>query len=225
VSTPRLKILVGADLHNSRSGLDWFCKLAAAHKPELITFLGDIINEQPLTFFKEVLGVLRDLAPAVFVIPGNWDPREALVEMDIAAFDGLKHLHKASAELAGYRFAGLGGSTPTPLGTTPLEGPEQGFASPLAPLLPADVWLLHNPVAGYRDLAGGTRNVGSPSLYELWRAQDPRPVLVLSGHIHEAAGFERAAPTTFVNPGSLKQRSAAMVTLTGTDTQVEMLGS
>ena len=90
-SERELSILVGSDLHNSRPGLEWFCQLAELRRPRLIAFLGDFVTRQPLSFVKEVLATLRDLAPAVFVIPGNWDPRETLVEIDAAAFDG-QHL-------------------------------------------------------------------------------------------------------------------------------------
>jgi len=220
----KLELLVGSDLHNSRPGFEWFCQLAELKRPQLIVFLGDFVNRQPLSFIKEVLASLRLLAPACFVVPGNWDPRETIFEIDAAAFDGLRNLHRYRAHLAGYSFAGLGGSTTTPVSTTPLESPELGFAAPLAPQLPADVWLLHNPLYGWRDLAGGKVNVGSHELAKLYAAQEQPPLLVLSGHIHEAAGFEQHGATTFANPGSLAARSAARVTLMERSVSVGMLG-
>lgn len=218
-----LELLAGSDLHNSRPGFDWFCGLAEQLRPELIVYLGDFVNRQPLSFIREVLVTLRQLAPACFVVPGNWDPREVLIEIDAAAIDGLRNLHRSRAYLAGYSFAGLGGSTTTPVGTTPLESAEVGFADPLEPLLPADIWLLHNPLHGWRDLAGGTAHVGSRELARLFALQEQPPLLVLSGHIHEAAGFEQHAATTFVNPGSLAARRAARVTLTNRNASVVML--
>jgi Icc-related predicted phosphoesterase len=220
----KLELLVGSDLHNSRPGFEWFCQLAEAQHPQLIVFLGDFVNRQPLSFIKEVLVSLRLLAPACFVVPGNWDPRETIFEIDAAAFDGLRNLHRYGAHLAGYSFAGLGGGTTTPVGNTPLESPELGFADPLALLMPADVWLLHNPLHGWRDLAGGKTHVGSTELAKLYTLQEQPPLLVLSGHIHEAAGSEQHGVTTFVNPGSLAARSAARVTLVERSVSVEMLG-
>ena len=226
MSTKRqLTILAGSDLHNSRPGFEWFCHLAEVRQPQLIAFLGDIVSRQPLAFVKEVLVSLRSLAPHCFIIPGNWDPREMLVETDIAAIDGLRNLHKAQALLNGYTFAGLGGSTTTPIGSTPQETPEAGFVTPLTAVLPADVWLLHNPLYGYRDQIGPDQHAGSPSLTALWQQQDPAPVLVLSGHIHEAAGFEQAQGTVFANPGSLASRSAAWIALDGDHVSVEMVGA
>lgn len=219
-----VQLLVGSDLHNSRPGLEWFCNLAEELRPDAIVFLGDFITRQPLSFTREVLATLRMLASACFVVPGNMDPRETLVEFDIAAFDGLVNLHKHAAPFRGYRFAGLGGSITTPMGDTPLEAVDEGLAEPLRALLPADVWVLHSPLRGFRDRAGPGIAAGSASLRALWEEQDPRPLLVLSGHIHEATGQEAFGGTTFLNPGPLAVRSAARAVLHAGSVQAEVLG-
>jgi len=218
-----LNILAGSDLHESQDGLDWFCAQATALQPDLVVFLGDFVTGGPLEFVREVLRELRDLAPHCYVIPGNWDPRDALPVIDKEAYDGLKHLHKATAALNGYIFAGLGGSIPTPVKTTPLEMPDETLAAPFATLLPADIWLLHQPLYGYCDqLANGT-HVGSQELRQLYAAEAEPPLIVLNGHIHEAVGVQRENTTVFVNPGSLKERSAAWIQLTGHNIDVEVL--
>jgi uncharacterized protein len=224
MSMPRqLSLLVGSDLHNSQAGWAWFLKLAQARQPDCLVFLGDFVNRQPLDFVKQALKDLHGLARHILVIPGNWDPREALVEFDLQAHDGLRNLHKASVYASGYIFAGLGGSTTTPVGNTPLEGPEAGFATPLAALLPADVWLLHNPLRGLRDQVAGGGHVGSTELRMLWEEQDAKPKLVLSGHIHEAVGIEEEAGTIFINPGSLKEFRAAWIELNEDEVQADFL--
>jgi uncharacterized protein len=220
---PALSILAGSDLHYSQAGWAWFLAMAQARQPDCIAFLGDFVNRQPIEFIKQALKDLHGLARYVLVIPGNWDPRAALVEFDLHAHDGLRNLHKASAYLDGYIVAGLGGSTTTPVGDTPLEGPEDGFATPLASLLPAEVWLLHNPLRGFRDRTGHGSHVGSTALRELWEAQDVKPRLVLSGHIHEAHGIDEQAGTIFVNPGSLKELRAAWIELTDSSAQGTLL--
>jgi hypothetical protein len=106
-----------------------------------------------------------------------------------------------------------------------MEAPDAGFAAPLAAFLPADVWLLHNPVYGYRDAVAHGEHVGSHSLEALWRSQDQPPLLVLSGHIHEAAGVEEAQGTVFVNPGSLASRRAAWIELSSSSANVQLLGA
>ena len=223
LKTRRLTMLVGSDLHGSAGGFEWFCAQAVALGPELVVFLGDFITGKPLSFLVEALRDLRNLAPNCYVIPGNWDPREALPLLDTEAFDGMRHLHKHTAFLGGYSFAGLGGSTTTPVGTTPLEMPDEVLAAPLPSLLPADIWLVHNPLRGYRDETAAGAHAGSEELARIYREQDPAPRLVLSGHIHEARGRQDEGPTVFVNPGTLAERQAAWVVLDGEETTVELL--
>jgi len=216
-------MLVGGDLHNSQAGLDWFCHVAAERRPELVICLGDIVTGKPMGFIRETLAILRQVAPASMVIPGNWDPRESLVEMDIAATDGMVNLHKRTMHHGGYSFAGLGGSATTPVRTTPFEQPDEQFAAPLAGLLPAEVWVLHNPLYGFRDQVQPGVSCGSEELFMLWKQQQPKPLLVLSGHIHEARGTEEAWGTLFVNPGALKDRCAALIRLSGDEASCELL--
>jgi len=223
LKTQRLSILVGSDLHGSFSGFEWFSAQAVALQPQLIIFLGDFITVKPLDFLQDTLRDLRNLAPACFVIPGNWDPRESLPVMDTEAFDGLKHLHKSTAFFGGYTFVGLGGSNTTPIGTTPMEMPDETLAAPLPSLLPADIWLLHTPVMGFRDQNAAGNNCGSEELAKIYREQEIPPRLVLSGHIHEARGSETAGSTVFVNPGTLQEREAAWINLEGDEVSVEML--
>jgi Icc-related predicted phosphoesterase len=223
----KLTILAGGDAHGNQAGLDWFYGVARERQPQLICFLGDFVNRGPLDFIREALFDLRGLAPACYVIPGNWDPREMLIELDHAAHDGMRNLHKHSAFCGGYAFAGMGGSIPTPRGDTPFEGAgDDGFADPLRPYLPADVWLLHQPVSGFRDKTSGGANVGSGALRELWEEQARKPLLVLSGHIHEAGGVDNWQGTAFVNPGPLTAQggygpACAWIALDGDTVSVE----
>ena len=224
----RLTILAAGDLHGSQRGADWLYRKAADLKPELVLFLGDFVTGGPLEFAVEVLRELRMLDCACYVIPGNWDPREITVHMDEQAYDGLRNLHKASGYIGGYSFAGLGGSIPTPSHKSPIESPDDDdFAAPLAARLPADAWVLHQPLHGFRDFATAPQStIGSHALRALYDEQEERPLLVVSGHVHEAAGVERGGPdecTLFVNPGPLSQLSAALITLAGRQASSEML--
>lgn len=223
VAQRQLSILAGSDLHGAFGGLEWFCAQALALRPDLIVFLGDFVTGGPLSFVRESLRDLRGLAPHCCVIPGNWDPREALPLMDAEAYDGLRHLHKHTAFLAGYSMLGLGGGATTPVGTTPLEMPDAALAAPFPALLPADIWLLHNPLYGFCDTVASGDHAGSPELARIYAEQVDRPLLVLSGHIHEARGTQVQAPTVFANPGALVNRQAAWITLVDDEVSVELL--
>jgi Icc-related predicted phosphoesterase len=223
----RLTILAAGDVHGSQRGADWLYRKATELQPDLVLFLGDFVTGGPLEFAVEMLRELRMLDASCFVIPGNWDPREITVFMDEQAYDGLRNLHKASGYMGGYTFAGLGGSIPTPSHKSPIEAPDEGFADPLATRLPADIWVLHNPLHGYRDEAKGHGSIGSRSLRALYDAQAEHPLLVVSGHVHEARGIERGGPgdaTLFVNPGPLSDCVAALITLSGRRAEANLLG-
>jgi Icc-related predicted phosphoesterase len=223
-SIPRPAVLlVGGDLHGNAAGASWFLERIVEHKPDLVIFLGDFVSGGPGSYIKEYIRDLRHVARAVFIVPGNWDPREAPALIDAECIDGARNLHKASAFHNGLIFAGLGGSITTPGGRSPLEYPDTTFAEPLEPLLPADVWVLHNPLHGYCDSIPGGEHVGSRSLLELYEAQKAPPRLVLSGHIHDDPGAVVAGPTTFLNPGPLSALKAALVKVAATKVDVTLL--
>jgi Icc-related predicted phosphoesterase len=217
-----LRMLVGSDLHNDADGFNWFCALADAQQPELVVFLGDFVTGGPMGYIRETAATLRDLAPHAMAIPGNHDPRASLVELDIAAFDGFHNMHKKTAFVGGYSFAGLGGSILTPKLAGEFELPDEGFADPLQMLLPADVWVLHNPLSGILDELPNGVSLGSTSLLRAWKSQDPPPLLVLSGHVHAAVGTLEHGGTLFHNPGALQDGSASLVSLDGNTVTVEM---
>jgi Icc-related predicted phosphoesterase len=209
-----LSILLAGDLHGREEGLDWLMRQLAAERPDLLLFVGDFITGKPLPFVREVLREIRGHADHIYVVPGNWDPRESLIIFDEESLDGLRNLHRASALLAGWHFAGLGGSITTPPRNTPFEQPDdEAFSEPFAMQLPADVWLLHNPIHGQGDVIANGNHVGSKKLRELYDSQEEKPRLVLSGHIHEAFGTAREGETTFVNAGPLFEKRCARIVL------------
>lgn len=61
-----------------------------------------------------------------------------------------------------------------------------------------DVLITHGPAYGVNDLAQGRTNVGSKTLRE--RILEVRPLLHVSGHIHEARGVDLIGGTVCVNP-------------------------
>ncbi len=57
--------------------------------------------------------------------------------------------------------------------------------------------------------------VGSTAVRK--HVEDVEPVLVISGHVHEAAGVSRLGPSTIVNCGPAKSGSYATISLSDTD--------
>lgn len=70
------------------------------------------------------------------------------------------------------------------------------------------------------DLTRSGEAVGSTSVRK--HVEQVEPALVLSGHVHEAAGVSDIGPSTVVNCGPAKNGSYATVTLDPTGTDVEM---
>lgn len=219
----KLNMLVGGDLHNHQRAMRWFYRQAELEQPDLIVFLGDFVNEEPLEFIREICASMRELAPNVLVIPGNHDPRQSLITFEEESYDGLRSLHKSNAFVGGYSFAGLGTSITTPNASSPFEFPDEGFADPLGSMLPADIWVLHNPLAGILDKLADGRSLGSQSLKRLYDEQVDKPLLVISGHVHDAHGMEQQGGTVFVNPGALVDGRAARLTLGGDSLEVNFL--
>jgi Icc-related predicted phosphoesterase len=219
-----LSIMLVSDLHGREAGLDWLSERLKAEAPEVLLFAGDFVTAKPLSFVREVLREIRTLAPHILVIPGNWDPRESLIVFDEESLDGVKNLHRSSAMIGGWRFAGLGGSITTPPGNTPFEQPDdEAFSEPFAMQLPADVWVLHNPLEGRCDRIPSGASVGSKMLRELWNIEVDKPRLVVSGHIHEAFGVESEGETTFVNAGPLFEKRLARIVLSEAGVTAEVV--
>jgi hypothetical protein len=55
--------------------------------------------------------------------------------------------------------------------------------------------------------------VGSPLIREF--IEKWKPLLVLSGHIHESAAVDAIGPTRMVNPGSLAEGKYALAEISG----------
>jgi Icc-related predicted phosphoesterase len=60
----------------------------------------------------------------------------------------------------------------------------------------------HTPAYGMNDAARGGRNLGSEGILRV--ANEFKPVLAISGHVHESRGKVITMDTTFVNPGPAK---------------------
>ena len=100
---------------------------------------------------------------------------------------------------------------------------DEAFSGPFAMQLPADVWLLHNPLFGFCDVLPDGKSVGSKMLRELWDMEAERPRLVASGHIHEAFSVVEQGGTTFVNAGPLFEKRAARIRLSEDAVEVELV--
>ncbi len=215
-----MKLLLMTDLHEREEERRWFYSLCEGEKPDGIICLGDLVSFRGMmpmprrqhAYLKEVLRDLTTLAERVFFVPGNNDMRESLI---YAEEIGVVCLHHTRVDLMGpVGLVGKGGSGPIPGAVTfPFEHTDQGKQAELLLSLaqPDDIWVLHEPVRGHRDLSLKGAHLGNPEYLAAWR--ELRPPLVLSGHVHEATGIERVGDRYFMNPGPLMAGVAGRLTV------------
>jgi len=208
-----MKFLVVSDIHGNMAAADWINSIAEKEDVDYVLVLGDITDFGPNEVAEKILGpVKRD----VYAIPGNCDPLSLPDTISSVAID----MHGKTADLDGFHVAGLGGSNPT-IFNTPFELDEETIYKMLKPISKEGMILMvHAPPYGINDMIPSGLNVGSKSILKI--VKEFRPVLVLSGHIHEDYGVKYINGTTFVNPGPAKDGMYALVEVDGGAVKAEL---
>lgn len=210
-----MKFLVLTDLHQKKSCIDWINKVIADYKPEFTIFLGDVTD---FGTGEEAAEIINMIDSDVYAIPGNCDPLDLPDKIMSAAHD----LHGKSAEIDGYHFAGLGGSNITIFGT-PFELDEETIYNKLKPISKKGMILVtHAPAFGTFDHIPSGASVGSPAIKKI--ADEYKPILALSGHIHEDRGAKMINETLFCNPGPAKEGYCGIVTIENGKPDVKLIG-
>jgi len=197
-----MKFLVVSDIHGNTAVTDWINSVAEEEDVDCILALGDITDFGPNEVAEKILGpVKRD----IYAIPGNCDPLSLPDTISAVAID----MHGKTTKLDEFHVAGLGGSNPT-IFDTPFELDEETIYEMLRPISKEGMILMvHAPPFGINDMIPSGLNVGSSSILKI--VKEFRPILVLSGHIHEDYGVKHIDGTTFVNPGPAKDGMYALV--------------
>lgn len=181
-------------------------------KADLVLIAGDITH---FGDHREAERVLRGLGlpdVPVLAVPGNCDGTEVsryLEDMDMTV-DGLVR------DVDGCRVYGIGGALQGPA-HTPRELTERDFEDQLERLADNDgleggILVSHQPPAKTKlDKALGFRHVGSRAVRSF--IERTRPILCLTGHIHESAGQDILGNTVIINPGPFRHGSYALCTL------------
>lgn len=211
-----MKILVISDGHGCIENL----KLAAdvAKNTDLVIFAGDFAAfkkpETGLPFLKELLKIHEN----IYAVLGNCDPPEFLEELENAGIS----LEKNLTHFEGFLFAGSGGGSKF-TGATPNERSDEELVSDLSLVEEIDtegggldnlIVVAHNPPHGTKlDKVAPAVHVGSKLIRQF--AEKHKPVLLVSGHIHESYAAEMLDGTLLVNPGALCEKRYALVEING----------
>lgn len=210
-----MKFLVFTDLHQKASVVDKINEVIERSGAEFVVCLGDVTD---FGTGADAAGILSSIKSKVYAIPGNCDPLDFAESISDVAVD----MHGNAAEVGGYRLVGLGGSNVT-IFNTPFELDEDDLYDGLDGISEEGMILMtHAPSYGILDQIPSGQSVGSPAVRRI--VDEYRPILAMSGHIHEAFGVVVSDGTTFLNPGPAKDGRMAVVTIEDGKVEVEMIG-
>jgi len=210
-----LELLVCSDLHGSASALDMLVEAASAKRYDAVVVCGDFTTFGTTEYTKTFL---KQLDTRVIAIPGNCDVPDTVSVLEAANAS----VHNAIADVDGWKFFGFGGGLPTSSGM-PFEVEEDILERSLrAVAVEEGIMVTHVPAYGMNDTLRSGHHGGSKGILRV--AQEFKPVLALSGHIHESQGRVLSASTVFVNPGPARGGTYASVRL-GDTVDVQFHGS
>ena len=210
-----MKFLVITDLHQNESAIEWINSLAEKYDVRAILFLGDVTD---MGTCEDGRRILKRLKRETYFIPGNCDPES--ISRDNA--DIIKDVHGKAFEIDGIEFAALGGSNITIFGT-PCELEEGEITKRLDPISSEGMVLMtHAPSYGILDHIPNGMSVGSKAILDIVKKY--RPVVALSGHIHEDIGMIEQDGTLFINPGPARDGHAVLLDTDGKTASAKAVG-
>lgn len=204
-----MKLLVLADIHGYLGHLSLIEPVIA--ECDAVVIAGDITDFGGAEHIRHVIAAFSAYGKPLLAVPGNCDLKEAEKELQ----KNNINLHGHAITCCGVQFVGVGGSLPCP-GMTPNEAGENDFRKVLkkdaSDMAPQDdlVLVTHQPAWGTQlDLGGSGRHTGSRAVRDF--IEKYRPLLAISGHMHEAYGVDQLGPTTLVNPGPFREGRYAVI--------------
>lgn len=216
-----MKILIASDGHGAIDKLDRLEEIAK--DCDVVLYGGDFAQFGKTETGKPFLERFARVHDRIFSVIGNCDEPDFLDEIedyDISIQGSLSYF-------GGLVLSGSGGGSKFS-GTTPNERSDEDLAADLrlvAESVPDDgeegdegwnnlVIIAHNPPANTKlDVVGNGAHVGSPLIRAF--IEKYRPLLSVSGHIHESAAIDSLGPTTLVNPGPLAEGKYAIAEISG----------
>jgi Icc-related predicted phosphoesterase len=216
-----MRFLVISDIHARR---EMVRRLMAVDLPGIdgIVIAGDITNFGGYADTAAILEPILAKNIPVAAVSGNCDTdgvEEYLVEKKIG-------IQGHSLQQGGFVFVGVGGSLPGPM-ATPHEYGDNTLETALSRAVcqakeavstgqaESLIVVSHQPAFGTKVDCVSGRYTGSAAIRKFIEVH--RPVLAVSGHIHEAFGVDKVGQTTLVNPGPLKEGRYAIVEINGLD--------
>jgi Icc-related predicted phosphoesterase len=214
-----MKILVIADIYGEFEKLEKILDKVRGQDFDLVVSPGNMTDSfKQHTDFSQmdiadiILQKLISLKKPVYCVPGNHDPYEIL---DIFTDYGI-NLHYSINKNHGIQFMGFGGAR-TPFNTLfePTEEETKDALNKMHKKIKGKFILVtHNPPKDTKiDKISSGEHVGSQTIKDF--IIKSKPLLLITAHIHEAAGVDSIGPTTIFNPGPAFNNSYGIVNITG----------
>lgn len=207
-----MRIFAFTDFHGSQEAFQRAHDTVAAEKPDLVLVAGDIVNHDGEKA-KQFLSDLTEAGTPVYFVPGNMDSPDLV---DWSGSGSVRGLHGRCESLGNADLIGLG-SSPHGVFSTPIEYSEAMAAQVLekastnyhsGPL----ILVSHCPPKDTKaDRVISGQHIGSSSVRKF--VEETKPMVVVSGHVHEAQSIDRIGSTIVVNPGPAKNGNYAIINM------------
>lgn len=200
------------DFHGDHEAFQRAREVIASEKPDFVIVAGDITNFDA-ELAKRFLSHLADSGSMVYFVPGNMDNAQLSSWVGSGSVRGL---HGRCAQQGDITLIGLGGS-PHGAFSTPNEYSEQEAAKLLEDSVRNHrsgslVLVSHCPPRDTKiDRTMSGEHIGSISVRRF--VERTQPLLVISGHVHEAQGTDTIGSSMLVNTGPAKYGNYAMIAL------------
>lgn len=208
-----MRILAVSDIHGYRTGIEFLTPVAQGC--DLILVAGDITDFGGRDAAAAVLSPFAGLEARMACVAGNCDGQDVLAWL---AEEGIS-VDGRSRMMGGFRVSGVGGGL-YHHGMTPNEATEEELAAGMEAAIASSagvaesspsIHLTHTPPNGTSLDRRKNRQVGSHSLREC--LDRVKPLLWVSGHIHESRSVSRLGPSLLVNPGPLNEGCYALISI------------
>ena len=207
-----LRIFAFTDFHGNPEGFDRARERIAKEKPDLVLVAGDITNYDAERA-KQLLSDLAEGGSPIYFVPGNMDNVEL---KDWSGGTNVHSLHGRREYAANVVLVGLGGS-PHGAFSTPFELSEQEASELLDGAMNSHhgeklILVSHCPPRDTKiDCTSSGEHIGSMAVRKF--VERNQPILVISGHVHEAQGTDTVGSTVVVNTGPAKNGNFAIINI------------
>lgn len=196
-----------SDLTSEEACLEYIYTLIRRHSPKLVIIPGDVTQDGPQDYAEDVLEICANAKLPIVCVHGNNDPEDIQKLLE----EKTHYVHGRHETVLGFRFAGLGGSNPTPNDTV-CEYTEEQIAEFLDGNVDDKTILVsHTPPSGTLDLSRKGTHTGSTTVKNVIEHSKPRAIIC--GHAHEQEGEAMLGSTKVIKVAPLMYGKAALVEL------------